>query len=103
RESVFRLVPGDETRVDGADRSADDPVGLDACLMQRLIDAALISAERPSALQDENNLTIIVVADLVDGFKWRQFFLVGHSCSSRWDFLRHLNILFGFRCNSCVF
>jgi hypothetical protein len=34
-------------------------------------------------LQDENDLTIIVVADLVDGFKWRQFFLAGHSCFSR--------------------
>src|SRR5262249_57324903 len=74
RESVFHLVPRDETRVDGADRSADDPVGLDACLMQRLIDAALISAERASALQHENDLTIIVVADLVCRLQLRQIF-----------------------------
>src|SRR6516164_8589341 len=67
RKSVFHLVPRDKTRIDGADRGADDPVGLDPCLMQRLIDAALISAERSAALQDENDLTIIVVADLVDG------------------------------------
>src|SRR3954468_11614144 len=50
RQSILRRVAGDETRVDGADRGADDPVRLDAGLMQGLVDAGLIGAERAAAL-----------------------------------------------------
>jgi hypothetical protein len=39
--------------------------------MQRLIDAALIGAERAAALQHEHDLAVIVVADLVDRFERR--------------------------------
>src|SRR5262245_32704813 len=49
REPVLRLVAGDQTRIDGADRGADDPVRLDAGLMQRLIDAGLVGAEGAAA------------------------------------------------------
>ena len=56
-------------RIDGADRGADQPVRLDAGIVQRLIDAALIGAERAAALQHEHDLPVIVVADLVGGFE----------------------------------
>jgi hypothetical protein len=35
---------------------ADDPIGLDAGLMQRLIDANLIGPERSAPLQDQHDL-----------------------------------------------
>ena len=69
RKTVLDLVAGDEARIDGADRGADQPVGLDARLVQRLIDTALIGAKRTSALQHEHDLAVIVVADLVDRFE----------------------------------
>src|SRR5688500_15082107 len=62
RQSVFRLIAGDQASVDGPDRRADDPVRLDAHLMQRLVDARLISAERAAALKDEDRLLQIVGA-----------------------------------------
>src|SRR5262245_19416599 len=54
--AVFDVIAGDEAGIDGADRGADDPVGLDSRLVQRLIDADLIGAERAAALQDEPDL-----------------------------------------------
>jgi len=51
--------------------SADQPVGLDACLVQRLIDTALIGAERTSALQHKHDLAVIVVANLIHRFERR--------------------------------
>ena len=68
-KTVLRLVAGDDARIDGADRGADQPVRLDAGVVQRLIDAALIGAERASALQHEHDLAVIGVADLVGGFQ----------------------------------
>ena len=65
-KAIFNSIAGDDGRIDGADRGADDPVGLDARLVQRLIDAALIGAERAAALQHERHLAAVVVADLVD-------------------------------------
>ena len=50
------LAAGDQRGVDRADRGADDPVGRDAGLVQRLIDADLIGAERAAALEDEDGL-----------------------------------------------
>ena len=71
-EAVFAPVAGDDAGVDGADRGADDPIGLDARLVQRLIDAALIGAERAPALEHERALAVVLGADLVDGFAGRQ-------------------------------
>ena len=42
--------------VDGADRGADDPVGLDAGFVQRLVDAGLVGAQRAAALQHQHDL-----------------------------------------------
>jgi hypothetical protein len=50
------FIAGDEAGVDGADRSADDPVRLDAGFVQRLIDAGLLGPERAAALQHEHDL-----------------------------------------------
>src|SRR5262245_8446946 len=55
-EAVLRLVARDQAGIDGADRGADDPIRLDARLVQGLIDARLVGAERAPALEDENNL-----------------------------------------------
>ena len=56
RQPVLRRIAGDQAGVDGADRGADDPVRLDAGLVQRLIDAGLIGAERAAALQHQHDL-----------------------------------------------
>jgi hypothetical protein len=56
-QAVRQRVAGDQARIDGADRGADDPVRLDAVLVQRLIDAGLIGAERPAALKHQDDLT----------------------------------------------
>ena len=50
------LAAGDQAGVDGADRGADHPVGLDAGLVQRLVDADLVGAERAAALEDQHPL-----------------------------------------------
>ena len=50
------VVAGNDRTVDGADRGTDDPVRLDPCFVQRLVDAALISAERAAALKDKDHL-----------------------------------------------
>ena len=71
RQAVLRRVAGDESCIDGANGGADDPVGLDARLVQRLIDAALIGAKRAASLQHKHNLAVVVVADLVNRFQWR--------------------------------
>jgi hypothetical protein len=58
----LRRVAGDQAGIDGADRGADDPVRLDAGLVQRLIDAGLIGPERAAALQHEHDLAWQVYA-----------------------------------------
>src|SRR5258705_6614080 len=63
REALARNVAGDETSVDRADRSSDDPVGLDIRLMQRLINASLIGAKRSTALKHQNNLSELFAID----------------------------------------
>ena len=55
---ILRLVAGDETRVDGADRGPDDPVRLDPGFMQRLVDAGLVGPERAAALKHQHDLAI---------------------------------------------
>ncbi|MEY9429513.1 hypothetical protein ABIF96_006001 [Bradyrhizobium ottawaense] len=54
-EPLFRLVAGDDGGVDRADRDTADPVGLDAGLVQRLIDTGLVGAERAAALQHQRD------------------------------------------------
>ena len=56
RQPVLRRIAGDQAGIDGADRGADDPVRLDAGLVQRLVDAGLIGAERAAALQHQHDL-----------------------------------------------
>ena len=58
-EPILRLVAGDQAGVDRADRRADHPIGLDAGLVQRLVDAGLVGAERAAALQDEDDLAAL--------------------------------------------
>ena len=84
RQAVLRRVAGDESCIDGANGSADDPVGLHALLVQRLIDAALISAKRSTALQHEHDLAVVVVADLVHRFQRAKSFDGRHDHSSSW-------------------
>src|SRR3569832_28023 len=55
-KTVVRLVAGDLARVYRADRGADDPIGLDAGFVKRLVDAGLIRAECASALKHQNDL-----------------------------------------------
>src|SRR5689334_25334233 len=55
-EAACRRIARNKRRIDGANRSTDDPVGLEAGFVQRLIDACLKGAECPSPLEDENHL-----------------------------------------------
>ena len=55
-EAFGARIAGDDAGVDGADRGADDPVGLDAVLVQRVVDAGLVGAERAAALEHEHDL-----------------------------------------------
>ena len=55
-QTLVRRIAGDQGRVDGADRGADDPVGLDAGFVQRLVDSGLVGAERAATLEDEHDL-----------------------------------------------
>ena len=54
-EAALRRVAGDQRRIDAADRDAVHPVGLEPRLVQRLIDARLIGAERAAALEDQRD------------------------------------------------
>ena len=54
-DSPLRRIAGDQGGIDGADRDAGDPVGVEVSLGQGLIDAALIGAERTAALQQEGD------------------------------------------------
>ena len=54
-EPALRRVAGDDRRIDRADRDAANPVRLDMGLVQRLIDAGLIGAERAAALQHQRD------------------------------------------------
>src|SRR5262249_22959991 len=49
-KTIVRLVTNDERRVDSANRRADHPIRLDPRLMERVIDARLICAERAASL-----------------------------------------------------
>src|SRR5260221_4579850 len=59
-EAILGLVARDQTGVDGADRRADDPIRLDPGFMQCLIDARLVGAERAAALEDKDDLPMLL-------------------------------------------
>src|SRR5947209_6683523 len=48
-------IAGDEGRVERANRDAPDPVRVQVGLGQRLIDAALVGAQRAAALQQQRD------------------------------------------------
>ena len=53
---MIRSGPGDQCSVDGADRCADDPVGLKTVFVQRFVDPSFERAERIAAAEDENDV-----------------------------------------------
>ena len=66
RQPVLRRVARNQARVDRADRGADDPVRFDAGLVQRLVDARLIRAERAAALQHKYDLARLEFSERLD-------------------------------------
>ena len=70
-ETMLDGVAANDASVDGTDRGADDPVRFDAGLMQRFIDAALVSPERAAALHDEHDLPLRRIAECIDGVEGR--------------------------------
>ena len=57
RPALLERVAGDDRRVDRADRRPDDPVGFQTALVQSLVHAQLIGAQRAAALLHQNDLT----------------------------------------------
>ena len=53
--AVLRRVPGDQGRVDRADRNSGHPVGMQIRLCESLVDTSLIGTERTTALQQQGN------------------------------------------------
>src|SRR5262249_45830621 len=56
-KSLPRFFAGDDGAVNRTYRGADDPVGLDSAFVERLINTALICAERASTLKHQHHLT----------------------------------------------
>ena len=54
-DAVLRRIAGDDGPVDGADRNASDPIGRQSMLTKGFEGPGLIGAERPAALQDEDD------------------------------------------------
>ena len=52
----FGASPGDDRRIDGADRDSGNPIGMQIGLGQRLINTRLIGAERAAALKQQRDL-----------------------------------------------
>ena len=59
RQPIGRCIAGNQGRVDGANRGAHDPVGHQIVLMQRLVDAGLVGAERAAALQHQHDAHLV--------------------------------------------
>src|SRR5260370_2037040 len=70
-ETMLDGVAANDASIDGTDRGADDPVRFDAGLIQRFIDAALVSPERPAALPDGHDLALPRIAECIDGIERR--------------------------------
>ena len=64
-EAILGLIAGNESGINGADRRANNPIGLDSGLMQRLLDADLISAESPTSLKNKNDLSVFILPKLI--------------------------------------
>src|SRR5262245_18436409 len=54
-DALLRRISSDQSRVHRADRNAGDPIGMQVCLGERLIDPGLVGAERAATLQQEGN------------------------------------------------
>ena len=54
-DPLGRRVPGDDCSVDGADRNAGDPIGMQVSFGERFVNAGLIGAERAAALQQQSD------------------------------------------------
>ena len=56
REPMLRRIAGNQRRVDRPDRSANNPIWFNSCLVHRLINAGLICAKCAAALQHKHDL-----------------------------------------------
>jgi hypothetical protein len=57
-DPLFARVAGNDRGIDGADRDAGNPFGLEIVVTQRLIGAGLIGTERAAALQNKHALRL---------------------------------------------
>src|SRR6516165_7118533 len=64
-QSLLWRIAGDQPGIDSANGCPNDPVGLDAGLVQCLVDTDLIRAERAAPLQDEHDLRSHFAAELL--------------------------------------
>jgi len=76
-QSVFGGVPGQDGARDGADGHADDPIGLNAGLVQVLVSARQIGAERIATSQHERYPWCAGHADLLRAFSKIEAALLG--------------------------
>src|SRR3712207_9393074 len=63
RSTLFPYTTLFRSGVERADRGADHPVGLDAGLVQCLVEAGLIGAQRATALEHQHDLAEIVLVE----------------------------------------
>ena len=54
-DARFRRIPGNDRAVDGTDRDASNPIGINASPSQRFVNSGLIGAERAAALQHQRD------------------------------------------------
>jgi hypothetical protein len=54
-QTRLRWIAGNDRGIDRADRHPAHPIRLDAAFLQSLIDAGLVGAQRPAALQHQRN------------------------------------------------
>src|SRR6185369_5675574 len=57
RQALFGRIAGDDGAVQRTDRGADHPIRLHARFVHSLVDAELVGAERPAALQHQHYLS----------------------------------------------
>jgi hypothetical protein len=75
-------LPTNQCRIDGANRNAGDPIGMQIGLRQSLADTALIGAKRTAALEEEGNAferrTLIAPMRIALGRAWTRIVRCGH-------------------------
>src|SRR3954471_13689916 len=64
-EAILRSVPGQDGPGHSANRCTDNPIGTDAILMELLVCACMVSAQRIPAAQNKSDLRCPVHAGLV--------------------------------------